>query len=52
MLAGRDLREGGTWLGVTKKGRIAALTVREWGQVLKYKFSLVALSRHFKKPCG
>ncbi|MBN1380878.1 MAG: NRDE family protein [Deltaproteobacteria bacterium] len=26
LLAGRDLREGGTWLGVTKKGRIAALT--------------------------
>jgi uncharacterized protein with NRDE domain len=26
LLAGRDLREGGTWLGVTKKGSIAALT--------------------------
>lgn len=26
ILAGRDLRRMGTWLGVTKKGRIAALT--------------------------
>jgi uncharacterized protein with NRDE domain len=26
LLAGKDLRAGGTWLGVTKTGRIAALT--------------------------
>lgn len=26
MLAGRDLKKGGTWLGMTKTGRIAAIT--------------------------
>ncbi|MFH1952363.1 MAG: NRDE family protein [Pseudomonadota bacterium] len=26
ILAGRDMRAGGTWFGVTKKGRIAAVT--------------------------
>ena len=26
LLAGRDLRAGGTWLGITRKGRIGAVT--------------------------
>jgi len=26
LLAGRDLRAGGTWLGITRKGKIAAIT--------------------------
>lgn len=35
MLAGRDLRGGGTWMGVTRAGRWAALTnVREMGAPL------------------
>ncbi|MEW5764502.1 MAG: NRDE family protein [Acidobacteriota bacterium] len=35
LLAGRDLREGGTWLGVAREGRLAAVTnVRGRGAVV------------------
>ena len=43
VLAGRDLREGGTWMGVTRTGRFAAVTnVREPG-----RYRTDAVSRGF-----
>lgn len=46
VLAGRDLQAGGTWLGITRSGRFAAVTnVRE--PVSSHKRSRGDLTRHF-----
>ncbi|MDB5968251.1 MAG: hypothetical protein JWQ90_701 [Hydrocarboniphaga sp.] len=46
--AGRDLREHGTWLGVSRRGRVAAVTnVREPQALLKYPRSRGALTTDF-----
>ena len=48
LLAGRDLRGGGTWLGVTRRGRFAALTnYRDPAQNDKSKRTRGALVRDF-----
>lgn len=47
VLAGRDLEAGGTWLGITKQGRFAAVTnVREPGAT-PGRLSRGELTRHF-----
>lgn len=48
ILAGRDLREGGTWLGVRPSGRLAAVTnVREPGRTTRSAESRGALVKDF-----
>jgi uncharacterized protein with NRDE domain len=48
VLAGRDLEQGGTWLGLTRTGRIAALTnYREGGRPRSGKHSRGWLVRDF-----
>jgi uncharacterized protein with NRDE domain len=48
LLAGRDLNEGGTWLGITRTGRFAALTnVREPGRKLDHAPSRGSLVKAF-----
>ncbi|MDY7036840.1 MAG: NRDE family protein [Thermodesulfobacteriota bacterium] len=48
LLAGRDLRGGGTWLGITRNGRIAAITnYRDPASVKKNAPSRGKLVSHF-----
>jgi len=48
LLAGRDLEAGGTWLGVTRTGRFAAVTnVREPGVEVDNALSRGELTTHF-----
>lgn len=50
ILAGRDLQAGGTWLGVTRQGRFAAITnVREPGDRTVYLHSRGKLTTDFLK---
>lgn len=40
ILAGRDLRKGGTWFGISKQGRFAALTnYRVATELIRYKYN-------------
>ncbi|MGH1487577.1 MAG: NRDE family protein [Cellvibrionaceae bacterium] len=48
ILAGRDLQAGGTWLGITRTGRFAAITnVREPGVVVNDPLSRGELTKNF-----
>lgn len=48
LLAGRDLQAGGTWLGITRSGRFAAITnVREPGVMVENPLSRGELTRDF-----
>ena len=48
LLAGRDLKAGGTWMGITKKGRFAAITnYRDSGMTIEDAPSRGALVKNF-----
>lgn len=48
LLAGQDLQAGGTWLGITKQGRIAAITnFREQAQGVENPLSRGKLTKDF-----
>lgn len=53
LLAGRDLSAGGTWLGVTRQGRFAALTnVREPGMVKGERSRGLIVSAYLQEDSG
>jgi len=47
IIAGRDLQQGGTWLGVSRHGRLAAITNYRSGQRETDKLSRGALTRDY-----
>jgi len=53
LLAGRDLKDGGSWMGVTRQGRFAALTnVREPGAASGHRSRGLLVAEFLKNGCA